>query len=118
MDLGSRGRRAIVGASSRGLGSACADALAREGVDVTINGRDAEALGRPRAHRRAHGVVGAGGGRATSVTVRPARRLLDACPEPDILVNNNGGPTPGGFATWEREDWIDASMPTCSPRWR
>ena len=113
MDLGIAGRHAIVCASSRGLGFACADSLAREGVHVTINGRDAAALERA-AHDLAvrHGVsVVAVAGDVGDASTREA--LLAACPEPDILVNNNGGPAPGRFADWDRDHWIaalDANM--------
>jgi 3-oxoacyl-[acyl-carrier protein] reductase len=113
VDLGIAGRSAIVCASSRGLGFACADALAREGVGVTINGRDAASL--DAAVRRlteqhdvpVHAVVGD----IADESTRDA--LLLACPQPDIVVNNNGGPTPGRFADWDRDAWIaalDANM--------
>jgi 3-oxoacyl-[acyl-carrier protein] reductase len=113
MDLGIAGRHAIVCASSRGLGFACAASLAREGVHVTINGRDADALGAARerlaaAHQvEVRSVVGDIGESSTR------DELLAACPAPDIVVNNNGGPAPGRFADWERDDWIaalDANM--------
>ena len=113
MDLGIAGRHAIVCASSRGLGFACADALAREGVHVTLNGRDPESL--------AAAVDDLAGQHAVTVTpvagdiADPATHeaLLAACPTPDILVNNNGGPAPGRFADWDRDAWIaalDANM--------
>ncbi len=108
MDLGIAGRRAIVCASSRGLGFACAESLAREGVAVTINGRDEAALVEARdALARAFDVdVRAVAGDIGEDVTRAA--LFAACPEPDILVNNNSGPTPGQFSTWERDDWIEA----------
>lgn len=108
MDLGIRDRRAIVCASSRGLGRACAEALAREGVHLTLNGRDAAVLEETAgAIERAHGVeVAFAPGDIAREETRAA--LLDACPTPDILVNNNGGPSPGRFADWDREAWIDA----------
>ena len=108
MDLGIAGKKAIVCASSRGLGRACAESLAREGVDVVLNGRDADALANTaKAIREAHGrdvqmVVGAMEDEGTRVA------LLEACPEPDILINNNGGPPPGRFQDWDRDTWIDA----------
>lgn len=113
MDLGLAGRRAIVCASSRGLGFACAAALAREGVDVVINGRDPDALEAARTKIvELHGVtVTAVSGDITSSATQEA--LLVACPEPDILVNNNGGPAPGKFNEWDRDAWIaalDANM--------
>lgn len=108
MELGIKGRHAIVCASSRGLGFACADALAREGVSPTLNGRDGVVLDAARRQlEQRHGVeVKAVQGDIGDPATRAA--LLDACPQPDILVNNNGGPNPGRFADWERDDWIDA----------
>lgn len=113
MDLGIAGRRAIVCASSRGLGFACAEALAREGVHVTLNGRDDQALAdavgtlSSRHDVEVGSVVGDIGDPATR------EALLAACPTPDVLVNNNGGPPPGRFADWDRDAWIaalDANM--------
>jgi 3-oxoacyl-[acyl-carrier protein] reductase len=113
MDLGIRGRKAIVCAASKGLGRACATSLAREGVDVTINARGTGVLEATAAEIRA----------STAVTVRTVAgditsedtraRLLEACPEPDILINNNGGPAPGRFQDWDRDAWVaalDANM--------
>lgn len=116
MDLGIAGRHAIVCASSRGLGFACADALAREGVHVTVNGRDRDALAAAVSDlstRHEHVVVRS----VVGDIVEPATRaaLLEACPRPDILVNNNGGPAPGRFADWDRDAWLaalDANMLT------
>ncbi len=108
MDLGIKGRKAIVCASSRGLGKACAFSLAREGCDVVVNGRDAETLAATAEEIRSKfgGTVievvadmDAESGRAA---------LLDAMPEPDILVNNNGGPPPGMFMSWGQEEWQKA----------
>jgi len=108
MDLGIAGRTAIVCASSRGLGRACAEALAREGVHVTLNGRDAEALAAAAdGIRSAHGVtVDTVAGDIESEATRET--LMVTCPEPDILVNNNGGPPPGRFQDWDRAAWIEA----------
>ena len=108
MDLGLKGRRAIVCASSKGLGRACAFALAREGVDLVINSRGAEALA-----ETAREIEGETGARVTPVacdiTSETGRaEVLAACPDPDILVNNAGGPPPGDFRDWEREHWVDA----------
>jgi 3-oxoacyl-[acyl-carrier protein] reductase len=108
VDLGLAGRRAIVCASSRGLGRACARALAREGVDVLLNGRDAEALeAAARAIREETGapvtpVV------ADLSTEAGREKLLAARPDPDILVNNNGGPPPGRFEDWDHARWLEA----------
>ncbi|MFP6640944.1 MAG: SDR family oxidoreductase [Myxococcota bacterium] len=113
MDLGIANRRAIVCASSRGLGRACAESLAREGVHLTLNGRDGETLEvTAEAIRTEHAVtVQAVVGNIEEESTREA--LLAACPEPDILVNNNGGPAPGRFQDWDRDAWIaalDANM--------
>src|ERR1700722_18477884 len=91
MDLGIAGRKAIVCASSRGLGRACAKALAEAGCEVVINGRDRERLLATAAELRQ-----ATGAKITPVVADVAaldgqKALFDACPEPDILVNNNGG---------------------------
>jgi 3-oxoacyl-[acyl-carrier protein] reductase len=115
VDLGIRGRSAIVCAASKGLGRACAWSLAREGVDLTICARGEEALNATAAElRKAFGVkVNA---LALDVTTADGRaKLLAACPQPDILVNNAGGPPAGDFHDWTREDWIralDANMLT------
>lgn len=108
MDLGITGRSAIVCASSRGLGRACAISLAREGVDVTLNARTADDLeATAAAIRDDHGVsVKTVVGDIGEETTRAA--LLEACPEPDILVNNNGGPSPGRFQDWDHEAWVEA----------
>ena len=106
MDLGLKGRKAIVCASSKGLGRACAVALAEAGVDVVINGRDKASLDATAAEiARATGVkvqavaadVGTPEGRAA---------LLAACPDPDILVNNNGGPPPKDFRKLSHDDLV------------
>jgi 3-oxoacyl-[acyl-carrier protein] reductase len=107
MDLGIAGRRALVCASSSGLGLACAAALAREGCEVWINGRNAERLAQARSQ------LAAGGATVHTVAadlVTPEGRdvLLSACPEPDILVNNNAGPPPGELADWDHTAWIAA----------
>lgn len=104
MDLGIAGRKALVAASSSGLGLACAAALAREGCRVWINGRDDGRLAQARAQVRGdvHAVVAdinTEAGRAT---------LLAACPEPDILVNNNAGPPPGKLEDWDHAAWLAA----------
>nr|MDJ0785325.1 SDR family NAD(P)-dependent oxidoreductase [Myxococcota bacterium] len=113
MDLGITGRRAIVCASSKGLGRACAESLAREGVHLVLNARGKDELeATAGAIREAHGVeVASVAGDIADEATRDA--LCAACPEPDILVNNNGGPPPGRFQDWDREAWIaalDANM--------
>jgi 3-oxoacyl-[acyl-carrier protein] reductase len=115
MDLGIRGKTAIVCASSKGLGRGCAEALAAEGVNLVLNARGAEALEATAAEIRArHGVrVTVVPGDVTTEEVRA--RLLAAAPEADILVTNAGGPPPGLWSDWEREDFIkalDANMLT------
>jgi 3-oxoacyl-[acyl-carrier protein] reductase len=115
MDLGIRGRRAIVCASSKGLGRGVAMALAREGVELVINARGRDALEATAAEIRA-----ATGAKvtaiATDVTTEAGRQaVLAACPDPDILINNAGGPPPGDFRTVDRDAWIralDANMLT------
>lgn len=106
MDLGLSGRKAIVCASSKGLGRASALSLAREGVDVTINGRTAETLEATAADIRGETGVAVTTVACDVTTPEGQRQLLAACPEPDILVNNAGGPPPGDFRDWSRDDWI------------
>src|SRR5262245_10849710 len=108
MELGIRGKKALLSGASRGLGQACALALAEEGVDVTIVARTRDVVERAAADIRA-----ATGVTATAVVgdiATPAGRTaaLAACPAPDILVNNADGPLPGDFRSWTREEWIAA----------
>ena len=107
MDLGIAGRHALVCASSRGLGLACASALAAEGVAVVLNGRDPGRLAEAAAGLRENG------GTVTEVvadvtTADGRERLLAACPAPDILVTNNTGPSPGEFTDLTEDDWLAA----------
>jgi 3-oxoacyl-[acyl-carrier protein] reductase len=108
MDLGIRGRTALVCAASKGLGKGCALALAREGVTLVITARGREALEATAAEIRAStgANVTAVAGDITTAEGRAA--ALAACPSPDILVNNAGGPPPGDFRNWTRADWIGA----------
>jgi 3-oxoacyl-[acyl-carrier protein] reductase len=113
MDLGIRGRTALVCAASKGLGKGCAMSLAREGVDLVITARGQEALEATAAElRKQFGIkVTAVAGDIATDEGRAA--ALAACPAPDILVNNAGGPAPGDFRQWDREAWIralDANM--------
>jgi 3-oxoacyl-[acyl-carrier protein] reductase len=113
MDLGIKGRRAIVCAASKGLGRGCAIALAREGVDVTLSARGAEALATTAAEIRAETGVTVQTVIADMATVEGRSALLAACPTPDILVTNAGGPAPGDFRNWTRDTWLaalDANM--------
>ncbi len=108
MDLGIRGRKAIVCAASKGLGKACAMSLAKDGVDLVITARNAEALeATAQEIRDATGVnVITVVGDITTAEGRAA--TLAACPDPDILVNNAGGPPRGDFRTFEPDDWLKA----------
>jgi 3-oxoacyl-[acyl-carrier protein] reductase len=115
MDMGLRGKSALVCASSKGLGRGCAFSLAREGVNLVITARGKEALEKTAGEIRA-----ATGVKVTTVasdiTTEAGRALvLAACPNPDILINNAGGPPPGDFRNWTRDTWIaalDANMLT------
>jgi 3-oxoacyl-[acyl-carrier protein] reductase len=105
MDLGIAGRKAIVCASSKGLGKACALALAQAGCEIFVNGRDAKLLEATAAEIRSVGAaVVAIAGDIGDAAVRAA--MLAACPAPDILVNNNGGPPPQPFNAITREDLL------------
>ena len=107
MDLGIAGRKAIVCASSRGLGKACARALAEAGCEVVINGRDAKTLNATAAE-----LANITGAKIIAVvadvsTAEGQKALFAACPQPDILVNNNGGPPLRDFRELNREMMID-----------
>jgi 3-oxoacyl-[acyl-carrier protein] reductase len=108
VDLGVTGRVALVCASSDGLGKACARALAAEGVDVFINGRNADRLAAAATEigsvsaRRVRGVV------ADVGTRDGVEALLAACPRPDILVTNGSGPAPGAFDAYGADEWMSA----------
>src|SRR5262245_49391116 len=107
MDLGIAGRKAIVCASSRGLGRGCALALAQAGCEVVINGRDGKTLDATAAALRQ-----ATGAKVTAVqadvaTAEGQAALLGACPEPDILINNNAGPPFRDFRELTRPQMID-----------
>jgi 3-oxoacyl-[acyl-carrier protein] reductase len=107
MDLGIRGRTALVCAASKGLGKGCAAALAREGVNVVITARGRDELEKTSSELKAHGVkVVPVVGDITTAEGREA--ALKACPAPDILVNNAGGPPPGDFRDWDRDTWVKA----------
>ena len=108
MDLGIKGRRAVVCASSQGLGLACAAALAREGCDVFINGRDGGRLAAAQAAIAAETGVDVQAVTADITTESGRQALFDACPDADILVNNNAGPEPKLFLDTSHEDWMKA----------
>ena len=108
MDLGIKGKKALVCASSKGLGLGCAEALAEAGVNLVMNARGAEALEAAAERiRQDHGVE------VTTVVADVATpegqaAVIDAAGDVDILVNNAGGPPPGMWLDWDREDFIKA----------
>ena len=108
MDLGIKGRRALVCASSKGLGRGCAQSLAAEGVDLVLNARGAEALkATSDAIRAAHGVNVIAV--AADITTEAGQaEVLAAAGSIDILVTNAGGPPPGMWTDWDRDDFISA----------
>ncbi len=105
MDLGIKGKTAIVCAASKGLGKGCAMALAKDGVNVVITARGKDALEATAEEiRKATGVkVTTVAGDVTTEAGRAA--LLAACPNPDILINNAGGPPPGDFKDFSLDHW-------------
>lgn len=106
MDLGISGKHAIICASSKGLGRACAMSLAENGVSVVINGRDQKALdATARDIEGAHN-VGVTRVQADVSTLEGQRALLEACPNPDILINNNGGPPFKDFRELDRDAMV------------
>ncbi len=115
MDLGIRGKRALVCASSRGLGRGCAEALAGAGVDLVINARGAAALEEAAADIRARFGVSVISVAADITAIEGRQRVLEAAGAVDILVTNAGGPPPGMWTDWSRDDFIralDANMLT------
>src|SRR3984893_8632083 len=115
LDLRIRGRKAIVCAASKGLGRACAMSLGRAGADLVITARTKETL-----EATAEEIRQETGAKVTPVagdigTEEGRRAALAACPDPDILVNNCGGPPHGDFREWSVEDWqkgVNANMLT------
>lgn len=111
MDLGLTGKWALVCAASKGLGKGVAAALVREGVNVVITARGADALEATAAELRV--LAAATGAEVRTVmgditTAAGRAAALAACPQVDILINNAGGPPPGDFRDWDREVWINA----------
>jgi 3-oxoacyl-[acyl-carrier protein] reductase len=108
MDLGIRGKKALVCGASRGLGRGCANSLAREGCEVTIVGRTKDVIEKAAAEIQAMSgskVIAV----AVDITTPEGRTaVLAACPNPDIMVTNAGGPPPGDFRKFTRDDWIKA----------
>ena len=115
MELGIRGKKALVCGASKGLGRGCATSLAREGCELTIVGRTAATI--EAAARELQSLTGS---KITPVaaditTAQGRAAALAACPQPDIVVTNAGGPPPGDFRKFSRDDWIralDANMLT------
>lgn len=108
MDLGIKGRWAILAGSSRGLGRACAESIAREGVNVVINGRtqtDIDVAVEELTSRYGIEAIGVMGDSATSSV---QDELMVACPQPDIVLLNGQGPSPKNFLDIEIEDWNNA----------
>ena len=113
MDLGIKGKRALVCASSKGLGRGCAEALAEAGVNLVLNGRGVEALEATAAHIRDTYGVDVVAVAADVSTEEGRATLLKAAEGVEILVNNAGGPPPGLWSDWDRDDFIaalDANM--------
>lgn len=108
MELGIENRTAVVCASSRGLGKACASALAAEGVHVVINGRDQSVLDTTAGELKASTDVNVTAVLGDVTTEDGRAALLSACPDPDILITNNAGPAPGTFLEKTHEDWVSA----------
>jgi len=108
MDLGISEKTALLTASSRGLGKACALALAGEGVNVFINGLSEDNLARAAEEIRAQHGVQVVTVVADINTAEGRDLLLATCPDPDILVNNNWGPPPGKWEDFEYDDWLQA----------
>ncbi|MEA3152283.1 MAG: 3-oxoacyl-[acyl-carrier protein] reductase [Gammaproteobacteria bacterium] len=108
MQLEISGKTAIVCASSRGLGKGCAMALAKEGVNLVINGINPDTLERTAAEIRTATGVSVTAVAGNVATPEGRSSLLAACPQPDILVNNAGGPPGGDFRGFTREDWLKA----------
>ena len=105
MNLGISGRTAIVCGASKGLGRGCAAALAKDGVRIILNARDAATLERTAQEIRAVATAQVVPIAADATTAEGRAALVQACPDPDILVTNSGGPPPGDFRDWDEADW-------------
>ena len=108
MELGIKGKRALVCASSKGLGLGCARALAAEGVDLIMNARGVEALETAAADIRSEFGVDVQAIACDVTTTEGQAELIEAAQGVDILVNNAGGPPPGMWTDWDRDDFISA----------
>lgn len=113
MDLGIKGKRALVCASSKGLGRGCGESLAAAGVSLVLNGRNVDTLNETAQHIRDTYGVQVDAVAADVATEDGRAALLAAAGDVDILVNNAGGPPPGMWSDWDRDDFIaalDANM--------
>ncbi|MCR9059060.1 MAG: SDR family oxidoreductase [Rhodobacteraceae bacterium] len=110
MDLGLNGKKAIVCASSRGLGRGCAEALAEAGCDIVLNGRNEAVLEETRAALTEKYGVSVVSVPADVSTPEGQQALLSACPEPDILVNNNGGPPRRDYTELDRKSLLEGAV--------
>jgi 3-oxoacyl-[acyl-carrier protein] reductase len=108
MNFGLEGRTAIVCAASLGLGRSCATALGGEGVKLFVVARRREILESATDEIRAETGAEIAAVVADVTTQQGRDAILAACPDPDILINNAGGPPPGDFRHWDRSDWIKA----------
>lgn len=108
MDMGIKGKRALVCASSKGLGRGCAEALAAEGVDLVINARSSGPLDETAKEIRDQFGVNVQAVAADITTDAGRAQVLAAAGDVDILVTNAGGPPPGMWTDWQREDFIKA----------
>ncbi|MDO6480258.1 SDR family oxidoreductase [Shimia thalassica] len=108
MDLGIKGKRALVCASSKGLGLGCAEALAEAGVDLVMNARGSEALEAAAADIRSRFGVEVATVAADVTTLEGQAAVLKEAEGVDILVTNAGGPPPGVWSDWDRDDFIKA----------
>jgi len=113
MDLGISGRSALICASSAGLGFACAKALVAEGVEVTINGRDSGRLEKAADELNQMGLAKVNYVSGDVCSQAGREKILDSCPHPDILLNNNAGPSAKQFSDTDPQDWestLDGNM--------
>jgi 3-oxoacyl-[acyl-carrier protein] reductase len=113
MELGIAGKRALVCGASKGLGRGCAEALARAGAHTTIVARSADVLAQTAREIEAASGTPVAHVVADVTTAAGRAAVLAACPTPDILVTNAGGPPAGTFRDWDRDDWVralDANM--------
>lgn len=110
MDLGLKGKKAIICASSRGLGRGCAEALAEAGCSIILNGRDEAVLAQTKASIEDRFGVSVDAVAADVSTPDGQKALLTACPQPDILINNNGGPPRKDYTELDRQALVDGAI--------